>query len=212
MAVGFRLSSLRRTAAAVLFVSAMASSPPATAQQAPDLDPDDVRNSDCEKLPGGNAPIQRIARLEGGMSVRNLEMTYFGKPLHALTDNDFAYLRQLWPQCSTFEDEVADRVATRLKALVSDAKLARQDALDWISEVEAQIARLEPGGESIRKIHDLWQEMLNREFEMLPGDLQFLAKKLSDKRDELYRGDQKRQRTLVNPFDPGAPETRDIGG
>jgi hypothetical protein len=213
MAVGFLLSSLRRALRPMgaLAISLVLLASPALAQQAGDPpDPDNVKNADCEKLPGGNAPVQRIARLEGGMSVRNLEMTYFEKPLHALTANDFAYLRELWPQCGTFEAEVADRIATRLGALISDAKGARQDSLDWIAQVEKDIATLQPGDESIRRIHDLWQEMLNREFEMLQSDLQYLARQLSAKRDELYTGQQQRQRTLVNPFDPGAPDTRDL--
>lgn len=211
MAGGILLSSLRRVALTAVLITGLAAAAPALAQQRTDEpDPDDVKNSDCEKIPGGNAPVQRIARLEGGMSVRNLELTYFGKPLYALTDNDFAYLRELWPQCGTFTDDVAERIASRLKAIVSDARLARQDSLDWISEVEAQIEKLPPGEESIRTIHDLWQQMLNKEFEMLQGDLQFLAKKLSDKRNELYSSQEQRQRTLINPFDPGAPDTRDI--
>lgn len=216
MAVGILLSSLRLAMrpiglAGLALGLALAVLPPASAQQpAAQPDPDDVDNADCEKLPGGNAPVQRMARLQGGMSVRNLEMTYYGKPLYALTAGEIAYLRELWPQCGTFEVEVADRIASKLGTLISDAKGARQDSLDWIAQVEKDIAKLQPGDESIRKIHDLWQDMLNREFEMLQGDLQYLAKKLSAKRDELYTGQQQRQRTLISPFDPGAPETRDI--
>lgn len=182
-------------------VSAQAPAPAAPAASA---------NEDCAKLPGGNAPVQRMARLQGGMSVRNLELTYFEKPLYALSEADITYLRDLWPECGTFDETVADQISAKLRTLISDAKGARQDSLDWIATVEKDIAKLEPGEASIRKIHDLWQDMLNREYEMLPGDLQYLAKKLSDKREELYTGQQQRQRTLINPFDPGAPDTRDI--
>jgi hypothetical protein len=167
-------------------------------------------NADCAKLPGGNAPVQRMARLQGGMSVRNLELTYFGKPLYTLTDSDIAYLGELWPQCGTYDATVAEQISSKLRTLISDAKAARQDSLDWIASIEKDLAKLKPGEDSIRQIHDLWQQMLNREFEMLQSDLQYLAKKLSDKREELYTGQQQRQRTLVNPFDPGAPETRSI--
>jgi len=213
MAGEILLSSLRRVAGAATLVLALAAAPALAQQQTGgDRDVDDVRNADCDKIPGGNAPVQRMARLEGGLSVRNLELTYFEKPLFALTDNDIDYLRNLWPQCGTFDDAVAARIAPKLKTLISDAKVARQDSLDWISEVEARLAALEPGGESIRAVHDLWQQMLNKEFEMLPGDLQYVAKILSTKRQELYEGQQERQRTLINPFDPGAPETRDIKG
>ncbi|MDF1791956.1 MAG: hypothetical protein P1U88_08600 [Thalassobaculaceae bacterium] len=217
MAVGILLSSLRGAvrpigAVAATLALTVTLSGASLAQQpaAQKPNPATADNADCAKIPGGNAPLQRMARLQGGMSVRNLELTYFEMPLYALTPSDISYLRELWPQCGTFEADVADKIASKLSALISDAKGARQDSLDWISKVEADIAKLQPGDESIRKIHDLWQEMLNREFEMLQGDLQYLAKKLSEKRDALYAGQQQRQRTLVNPFDPGAPDTRDI--
>ena len=212
MAVGNLLSSLRLAGAIGPLLTGLLLTVPGEGQaQAPGAQGGGAAaaaNQDCKKLPGGNAPVQRMARLQGGMSVRNLELTYFEKPLYALSDADIAYLRTLWPECGTFEAPVAEQIADKLTTLISDAKGARQDSLDWISKVEKDIAKLQPGDQSIRKIHDLWQEMLNREYEMLPGDLQYLAKKLSDKREELYTGQQKRQRTLVNPFDPGAPDTR----
>ncbi len=216
MAVGNLLSSLRLAAApavallGIAVVGALPSGGASAQAQAPQAPAAAAKNEDCAKLPGGNAPVQRMARLQGGMSVRNLELTYFGKPLYALSEADITYLRDLWPECGTYEVDLAEQISSKLRTLISDAKGARQDSLDWISTVEKDIARLKPGEESIRKIHDLWQEMLNREYEMLPGDLQYLAKKLSDKREELYTGQQQRQRTLVNPFDPGAPDTRSI--
>lgn len=214
MAVGNLLSSLRLARVSCpLLIGLLLSGPAAVQAQAPAAPGGRgaaAANADCKKLPGGNAPVQRMARLQGGMSVRNLELTYFGKPLYALSDADIAYLNTLWPECGTYDATVADEIASKLRTLISDAKGARQDSLDWIASVEKDIATLKPGEEAIRKIHDLWQEMLNREFEMLPGDLQYLAKKLSDKREELYTGQQQRQRTLVNPFDPGAPDTRSI--
>lgn len=169
-----------------------------------------VSSSDCERLPGGNAPIGRIARLQGGISVRNLELTYFGKPLHQFTDNDYETLKELWPICETFDESVAGRVARKMEAVIEDAKVARQASLDWISETERELGRLPPGPESIRRVHDLWQEMLNREFEMLASDLAYIAKQIAEKRDELYGERKPRPRTLVSPFDPGPPEVRTL--
>lgn len=229
MAVEFRLSRGRRavarwiirgsmvaaiTGAAVGSALAAASGLVQIAQApaAPATPPADTKSADCAKVPGGNAPVQRMARLEGGMSVRNLELTYFEKPLYKLSDSDIDYLRRLWPECGTFEPEVADAIAKRLSVLVSDARAARQVSLDWISEVEAKLEALEPGEDSIRTVHDLWQQMLNREFEMLPSDLQYLAGLITKKRDALYQGREQRQRTLISPFDPGPAENRDIKG
>ena len=216
MTAGFRLSSPPAGIFAALTIAAavlaIAVPGPASSQQPNREDFLDLKESDCERIPGGNAPIQRIARVEGGLSVRNLELTYLEKPLHALTQQDLEYLRALWPFCATFEEPVANLIADQLAVLLDDAKSARQQSLDWISEVEAQVSALPPGEDSIRTIHDLWQQMLNREFEMLKSDLHYLAGVLSEKRNELYRSEQERQRTLIKPFDPGPPVTRDLSG
>lgn len=171
-----------------------------------------IFDSDCSKIPGGNAPIELISRLEGGMSVRNLEFTYYGKPLHQLTPEDFDTIHAIWLYCNTYEPEVADTAIDKLEAVVSDAKAARRDSLAWIEETKKKVDALKPGEKSIRQIHDMWQEMLNREFEMLKSDLDYLARYLTKQRQALYASPEQRQRTLVSPFDPGAPDVRDLGG
>lgn len=219
MAVRFRLSSLAMCLAAFIASGSAGAQDrpedegsgvrpaPASSSQAPR-----ARQEDCSKLPGGNAPINRIARLEGGLSVRNLDLTYLGKPLFELTDEDFEFLKVLWPLCKTFDEGLASTVAGRLKAVVSDAKAVRQDSLDWIKQVETEAQALKPGQAGIEKIHDFWQQMLNREFEMLQSDMSYIAGVLSKRRDELYAAPEQRQRTLVSPFDPGPPETRTLRG
>lgn len=182
---------------------------PAPGRTAPKIT---VRPEDCKKLPGGNAPINRLARLDGGISVRNLDLTYLGKPLFEFTDYDYEYLEALWPECSTFAAETAPKVARRLKELVEDAKTVRRDSLEWIKQTERDAKALKPGHAGIEKIHDMWQQMLNREFEMLESDMSYIGDVLSKRRDELYTAPQPQQRTLVSPFDPGPPDVRTLGG
>lgn len=164
----------------------------------------------CRSLPGGNAPINRLARIEGGISVRNLELTYFGKPLFKFEEDDYHKLESLWPACGTFNAEAAPKVAHRLKSLIDDAKGVRQDSLDWIKQTEAAAKALKPSQESIEKIHDFWQQMLNREFQMTTTDMAYVSGVLSKRRDELYATPASRQRTLISPFDPGPPEVRTL--
>lgn len=164
----------------------------------------------CKALPGGNAPISRLARIEGGISVRNLELTYFGKPLFKFEEDDYRELESLWPACGTFDAEAAPKVALRLKALIDDAKGVRQETLDWIKTIEGQAKALKPGQDSIEKIHDFWQQMLNREFQMTATDMAYISGVLSKRRDELYATPASRQRTLISPFDPGPPEVRTL--
>lgn len=216
MAARIRLSSLAICLLACAMPMAAAAQqdtddrrPPAAAQSP---EPPEVRPEDCKKLPGGNAPINRLARIEGGISVRNLDLTYLGKPLYDFAAQDYAYLKALWPVCETFDAPTAAKVADKLRSLIEDAKAVRRDSLDWIRQTEKDIQALEPSQDGIEKIHDYWQQMLNREFEMLGSDMAHIAGVLSKRRDELYSAPQNRQRTLVSPFDPGPPERRTLGG
>ncbi|MBT5912556.1 MAG: hypothetical protein HOH59_07100, partial [Rhodospirillaceae bacterium] len=43
----------------------------------------------CNKIAEGGPTIERLSRLEGSMSVRNLKFKYFDKFLFNLTDQDF---------------------------------------------------------------------------------------------------------------------------
>ena len=217
MAARIRLSSLAVCLSAWLTVL------PAAAQQ-PGLGGSDgsstaspskapvARKDDCKKLPGGNAPINRLARLEGGMSVRNLDLTYNGKPLFEYTDEDFDYVHSLWRICETYDSATADKVTDRLKTLVEDARAVRRDTIDWIKQTEKEAKALKPGQAGIEKIHDMWQQMLNREFDMLESDMKYIAGVLTKRRDELYAAPESQHRTLVSPFDPGPPEPRPLTG
>lgn len=169
----------------------------------------DANKADCANIPGGNAPINRIARLESGLSVRNLDMTYYGRPIGDLTDRDYQYLEELWPLCGTFDEKVASAIATRVRKVVMDAKVSRAATRDWITATKAEIEALEPAPESIETINNYWQEMANREFEMTRADFDDISGFMTKQYERLYSGKQRRQQTLVNPFDPGAPQTRD---
>ena len=60
------------------------------------------QNSDtdkCGKIAEGGPTIEKLSRLEGAMSVRNLEFKYFDKFLFNLTDQDFNELKALKPNC-----------------------------------------------------------------------------------------------------------------
>ena len=58
-------------------------------------------------MPGGNAPLNRLTRMVGAMAVKNLELTYLGKPLHQLAEEDFADLAGLLEQCKEVDSKLA---------------------------------------------------------------------------------------------------------
>src|SRR3546814_9847240 len=75
-------------------------------------------------------------------------LTYFGKPLFQLENEDYRTLETLWAECGTFDAEAAPKIAHRLKALIDDAKGVRRDTLDWIRRTEAEAKALKPGQRS----------------------------------------------------------------
>jgi hypothetical protein len=166
-------------------------------------DGEEITDAECSKLEGSTAPIQRLARLAGAMSVRNLEFTYFSKPLHALTDKDFALLRILKPFCDGTPSDIDEVIMDRLEQKVKEARDTRDKSIDWINEASAKLDAMKPSPEAIREVHNLWTEMENRRLEMLASDLNFFAKYLTERRDALYEGKQVKPRVLVSPFVPG---------
>jgi len=171
------------------------------------LGPDgqEITDAECTKLEGSTAPIQRLARLNGAMSVRNLEFTYFSKPLHALTEKDFALLRILKPFCEGTPSGIDKVIFDRLEKLVGEAKGTRDEAVRWINEATSKLDKMVPSPEAIREVHNLWAEMENRRLEMLASDQLYFAKYLTERRNELYAGKQAKPRVLISPFDPGPP-------
>ncbi|MDA1308030.1 MAG: hypothetical protein O2985_00340 [Proteobacteria bacterium] len=162
----------------------------------------EITNEDCQPLAGATAPIQRLARLDGAMSVRNLELTYFGKPLHALTEYDFALLKILKPFCEDTPVAIDEAIFDKLEQKVAEARATRDKTIQWIAEVTAKLDAMEPSPEAIREAHNAWTEMENRRLEMLASDQSYFAKYLTDRRNALYAGKQTRPRVLVSPFDP----------
>ncbi|WP_193172563.1 hypothetical protein [Nisaea nitritireducens] len=182
-------------------------------EQQPDEPPKDVKDEDCSKIPGGNAPINILARLKGGMAVENLEFTYFKKKLYELTQEDFDYLKKLIPYCGEQNSEQIAYILDRLSVLVLEAQQTRQKSIDWIKETVEQLEKLPATKESIEEVHNIEIELKNRQLEMTRADLNYLAMKLNESRDRLYRdasteptGDKRQDPQIrVSPFMPEIP-------
>jgi hypothetical protein len=164
---------------------------------------EEITEAECGTLEGSTAPIQRLARLDGAMSVRNLELTYFSKPLHALTADDFIFLKILKPFCDGTPSALDEVILDNLEEKVNEARATRDRTVQWISEVTTKMDAMEPSPEAIREVHNLWTEMENRRLEMLAADQYYFAKYLTKRRNAFYEGKQARPRVLVSPFQPG---------
>lgn len=178
--------------------------------------PEGINESDCAKVPGGNAPVNVLARIQGGMAVENLEFTYFDKKLFQLTQADFDYLKRLIPYCRDQSSEQTDYIIDRLAALVLEAQETRQKTIDWIRETTATLDTLPPSRDSIEQVHNVWTDLQNRLLEMTKADAKYLAEKINETRDRLYRETEltppAAQRSddpmlRVSPFLPAVPNT-----
>lgn len=204
------LSSIMVVAALVL-AFALAATP--VAAQTPSREqvgtPGDANMADCANIPGGNAPISRIARIEGGLAVRSLSLTYYGKSLDQLTDQDWRYLEELWPLCGTYETEVAAVLATQARKVINESKAVQAATRDWMRSTRAKVESLSPVHDDIVVIHNLWQEMLNRELDMSVAEFADMTTFMKEAQQKLYNANAQGKRMLVRPFDPGPTDVRD---
>lgn len=186
----------------------------AEAQQPLPVDPPkDVNDEDCSKIPGGDAPINILARLKGGMAVENLEFSYFDKKLYQLTQEDFDYMKKLIPYCGEQKVDQIEYILDRLSVLVLEAQQTRQRSIDWIKETVEQLDKLPATKASIEEVHNIQVALKNRQLEMTRADLNYLAMKLNETRNRLYReasatpaGTERQDPQIrVSPFMPEVP-------
>lgn len=196
---------------AVLLIGAVAGlSLPAAAQNAKrgGGKQDAGANAQCARLPGGNAPVQRIARLSGQLSVNSLTFTYFDKPLSDLTAADFDEIETLTAACQGEAGE-AMRDIRAFRAKVLEANAARRATINWVEQSQVEIGRMKGGAADLQRLQELWVEMLARSEEMLPGDRAPLARAIVLKQDEIYKATDLPRQSPVWPPEPitGQPIT-----
>lgn len=149
--------------------------------------PEGLNDADCAKIPGGNAPVNILARIQGTMSVENLEFTYFDKKLFQLTRQDFDYLKRLIPYCREQPTEQTNYIIERLADLILEAQETRQKSIDWIKETSDKLEGMPANKDSIEEVHNIWTELQNRRLEMTEADARYLMGKIDETRDRLYR-------------------------
>ena len=141
---------------------------------------------DCQRLPGGNAPVQRIAQLSTPLAVRSLELTYFGKRLADLTEEDFDQLNQAYPMCNQTTDPNAGATMQHFRAVVLVAQKNRRETADWIEKMKFEAGGLAPTREGVIRITIMWYEMEMKSPDLMPVDARDLAAFLAGRMNELY--------------------------
>ena len=156
----------------------------------------------CGKIAEGGPTIEKLSRLEGAMSVRNLEFKYFDKFLFNLTDQDFNELKTLKPSCDGSAEEIAVMIFDKLKQKISEAKETRDNTIKWMEKTKKELQSLSVSPTAVKKIHNTWKEMESRSQEMLDDDLKYFAKFLDRIRRRIYEESTKQPPDLIKPFYP----------
>ena len=156
----------------------------------------------CGTIAEGGPTIEKLSRLEGAMSVRNLEFKYFDKFLFNLTDQDFSELKALKPNCDGSSEEIAVMIFDKLKQKISEAKETRDNTIKWMEKTKKELESLSVSPTAVKKIHNTWKEMESRSQEMLDDDLKYFAKFLNQIRRRIYEESSKQPSDLIKPFYP----------
>lgn len=167
-----------------------------------------VAPAQCARLPGGNAPVQRIARLSGQLSINSLRFTYFDKPLADLTSADFDEIEALTATCQGSAGEAIKEIRA-FRSKVEEANAARGKTLNWIEKSRIEIGRMKGGAADLERLQELWVEMLSRTEEMLPTDRSPLARDIVLKQEAIYKATELPRQSPVWPPEPntGQPNT-----
>lgn len=141
---------------------------------------------DCKRLPGGNAPVPRIAQLKTPLAVRSLELIYFSKRLADLSAADFDELARAYPACNEKTDPNAAATMQGFRTVVETAQRNRREAAAWIAAIKAEAGRLPTTREGIIRITTMWYEMEMKTPDLMPADARDLAEFLAGRMNELY--------------------------
>ncbi|MFN3460256.1 MAG: hypothetical protein ACK4ZN_04510 [Oceanibaculum sp.] len=163
-------------------------------------------NAQCARLPGGNAPVERIARLSGQLSINSLTFTYFGKPLSDLTAADFDEIEALTATCRGSAGDAMKEIRA-FRAKVQEANAARRATVNWVEQSQVEIGRMKGGAADLQRLQELWVEMLARSEEMLPGDRAPLARAIVLKQDEIYKATDLPRQSPVWPPEPNTGQS-----
>lgn len=145
-----------------------------------------ARTGECAQLPGGRAPVRKIADLTTALSPRDLDLVYFGKPLADLTDADFEQIAVLSKRCGQGEDILPPEKLEKFEIIVREAQRARQATLDKIMHQMTDIAALPVVRDRLIRLNGLSESLPLLEPSLTRGDLKYAASWISKQTQTLY--------------------------
>ncbi len=138
--------------------SALAQAPvPLRPQPPPPIPP--ASPSECGQLPGGNAPVNKIAELTQPLSPRSLDLTYFNKRLADLTDEDFDRIADLATRCNRTQARAAADKTKRLREIVRESQSVRAKTLERVESGKSALAKARTPREKVEWLHNAWADL-----------------------------------------------------
>jgi hypothetical protein len=158
-----------------------------------------ARTGECAQLPGGRAPALKIASLTTGLSPRDLDLVYFGKPLAELTDEDFAQIAELSKRCGTGEGILPEDKQQAFQHVVQEAQKLRRVALDKVKRQMSDITGLPVAREKLIRLNGLSENLPLLEPTLTRGDVQYTATWISRQMQSVYDAKPKSEATSTRP-------------
>jgi hypothetical protein len=138
--------------------SALAQAPvPMRPQSPPPIPPPAA--GECALLPGGNAPVNRIAELAQPLSPRSLDLTYFNKRLADLTDADFDRIAEIATKCNRTQARVAIEQTRRLRNVIRESQSVRTQTLEKVEQAKANLTKVKASREKVEWLHHAWADL-----------------------------------------------------
>jgi hypothetical protein len=141
----------------VVVGSALAQQPAPIRPQPPQPTPPAA--AECAQLPGGNAPVNKIAELAQPLSPRSLDLTYFNKRLADLTDEDFERIAEIAVKCNRTVARAALEKTKRLRDVVRESQGVRTQTLNKVDETKAGLAKAQTPREKVELLHNAWADL-----------------------------------------------------
>ena len=158
-----------------------------------------ARTGECAALPGGRAPVQKIAALTTGLSPRDLDLVYFGKPLAELTDEDFSEIAALSKRCGAGSDIVPEDKQPAFQQIVRDAQKLRRTALEKVKRQMTDITTLPIARDKLTRLNQLSENLSLLEPLLTRGDLKYTATWIAQQMQGVYDGTPKGDATATRP-------------
>jgi hypothetical protein len=130
---------------------------PAPGQPVPAIAP--ASAAECAQLPGGNAPVNKIAQLGQPLSPKSLDLTYFNKRLADLTDEDFDRIADLASRCNRTQPKAAVEVTRKLRNVIRESQTVRTDTLSKVETGKVALAKAVTPRQKVDWLHDAWSEL-----------------------------------------------------